>query len=439
MFKRFSLILILLLVSLGSADLTIENWQQRTALSPTSIEQEINWTLSADTEPNSYYNSWSYIFDPLQQIEIKELYVNGSLGKYQFAENRLQIELPKVRNKEKVQITLKYRELENNDLYFCQQYITIPTWAAGATSKLSVTIPNNTSLCGGPQKFTRNKNTFSWAGVVPAEGISELFQYTARQTRWQIQKNIQISGSGTTQGFEIYLPFYFTTGQNKVLKNEIQTSLPELSKTASQNYQVFKFRSLNKITITLTAEINTGEEFYKFELPIRPEYLALSPKTAEIAGQLAKNILAKKDDRPVHVKLAQWVHEYITYDYGYQGRKMTVQQIFATRKGVCEHYSQLYIALCRAAGIPALELSGYAYTKGLTSGPQGWGAHSWVLVYVNGKWTQLDPTWNLTTGIVPVSHIALYINEFNPYSYMLRDYYGRLFVDENEIEIKELP
>lgn len=438
MFRRFSLILILLLVSLGNSDLTIENWQQRTDLSPNLIEQEINWTLSADTEPNSYYNSWSYIFDPLQKIEIKEIYVNGSLGKYQFAGNRLQIELPKVQNKEKVQITLKYRELENNNLYFCQQYITIPKWVAGAASKLSVTIPNNTSLCGRLRKFSRNNNSFFWTGIVPPEGLSELFQYTSRQAHWQIHKNIQISGSGTTQGFEIYLPLYFTTGQNKVLKNELLSSLPELSKTISQNYQVFKFKSLNKITMTLTAQINTGEEFYKFELLTKPEYLTLSPKTAEITNQLAKNILAQKDDLPAHIKLAQWVHEYLTYDYGYQGRKMTVPQIFATRKGVCEHYSQLYIALCRAAGIPAIELSGFAYTKGLTSAPQGWGPHSWVLVYVNGKWIQIDPTWNLATGIVPVSHIAFYINELNPYSYMLRNYYGRLFVDENEIEIKEL-
>ena len=67
--------------------------------------------------------------------------------------------------------------------------------------------------------------------------------------------------------------------------------------------------------------------------------------------------------------------------------------------GDCTEHTVLFIALARAAGIPARICSGIAFAQ-----QDAFYYHFWAEVYV-GRWVQMDPTWGQT--IADANHIQL--------------------------------
>ena len=72
-------------------------------------------------------------------------------------------------------------------------------------------------------------------------------------------------------------------------------------------------------------------------------------------------------------------------------------------EAICMEFTDLFIALTRAAGIPAREVNGYAYTENPEIQPLSLVAdvlHSWPEYYDFEKnvWIPIDPTWGSTTG-----------------------------------------
>ena len=69
---------------------------------------------------------------------------------------------------------------------------------------------------------------------------------------------------------------------------------------------------------------------------------------------------------------------------------------------VCMEFTDLFIALARAAGIPARELDGYAYTLNPTLRPLSLTKdilHAWPEYFDEKRgWVMVDPTWENTTG-----------------------------------------
>jgi len=63
----------------------------------------------------------------------------------------------------------------------------------------------------------------------------------------------------------------------------------------------------------------------------------------------------------------------------------------STRKGDCGEHTALFVALCRAAGVPAREVAGLAYAPAGAGGSLG--GHAWGEVYVGGEWVAMDPTF----------------------------------------------
>lgn len=69
---------------------------------------------------------------------------------------------------------------------------------------------------------------------------------------------------------------------------------------------------------------------------------------------------------------------------------------------VCMEFTDLFIAMARAAGIPARELNGYAYTANTTLRPLSLTKdvlHAWPEYFDERRgWVMVDPTWENTTG-----------------------------------------
>lgn len=126
------------------------------------------------------------------------------------------------------------------------------------------------------------------------------------------------------------------------------------------------------------------------------------PSDSPFFIRLAQNITeGKSTDFEKISALAQWVHEYITYDLSFADKNMSVAQIMLERRGVCGDYSLLFTTLSRSLGYPSRFVNGYAYSDVQNE----WIGHAWAEVYL-GKWVSVDPTW-LEVGRLDATHVAL--------------------------------
>lgn len=105
-----------------------------------------------------------------------------------------------------------------------------------------------------------------------------------------------------------------------------------------------------------------------------------------------------KRDKPLETVLAihDWVAKEITYDTAATRLPRIppkqASEVLLTRSGVCEHFSCLFAALCRANGIPAAVVRGFARQEN-----EPWPLrpnHAWNEVLINGRWLTVDVTWD---------------------------------------------
>ncbi len=106
-------------------------------------------------------------------------------------------------------------------------------------------------------------------------------------------------------------------------------------------------------------------------------------------------------------KIYRYVVKNLEYDYQLVKRgnlrKGALGVLEKPRQSVCSDFTDLFIALCRAAGIPAREMAGYGFSdnpkfKELSQSSDL--LHSWP-EYFDQKtqsWIMVDPTWEKTSG-----------------------------------------
>ncbi len=100
------------------------------------------------------------------------------------------------------------------------------------------------------------------------------------------------------------------------------------------------------------------------------------------------------------------VGSMLTYETGATEVGTSVEEIFARRRGVCQDFAHLALAVYRSLGVPARYVSGYLYAADSSSGevPDDDGdlevaTHAWVEVAIPGfGWWGLDPTNQLVAG-----------------------------------------
>ena len=87
------------------------------------------------------------------------------------------------------------------------------------------------------------------------------------------------------------------------------------------------------------------------------------------------------------------VYREFAYEPGATTVQTHVNEVLRDRRGVCQDFAHVMLAMCRALGIPALYVSGYLYNgpRELLRGAQA--SHAWCEVFVPGLgWRGLDPT-----------------------------------------------
>lgn len=93
--------------------------------------------------------------------------------------------------------------------------------------------------------------------------------------------------------------------------------------------------------------------------------------------------------------------------------------VLKERKGDCNEHTYLFVALARAAGIPARVHVGLVYQN------NAFYYHAWPAVFV-GEWIEMDPTFG--QRIVDATHITLLTGELQV-QIRLAALFGRLFID----------
>ncbi|QDS87388.1 Transglutaminase-like superfamily protein [Rosistilla ulvae] len=84
--------------------------------------------------------------------------------------------------------------------------------------------------------------------------------------------------------------------------------------------------------------------------------------------------------------ICNWTFDYLTYTPGSTGPTTTACDVLLQRTGVCRDYAHVAISLCRAMGIPARYVAGYAVHL------QPPDFHGFFEAYLDGRWFLFDAT-----------------------------------------------
>jgi hypothetical protein len=154
--------------------------------------------------------------------------------------------------------------------------------------------------------------------------------------------------------------------------------------------------------------------------------------SAEIV-EIANNL---KDENKTVSQNAYEAYKFVLsnldYDFNlvkgdYIDRKGALSALIESENNGCMEFTDLFISIARAMGIPARQLSGYAISS--DTGPEkplslnlkgGDLLHSWAEFYDPAYgWIPVDPTWGDTSGIdyftkLDTNHFVFTINGTNP-------------------------
>ncbi len=107
--------------------------------------------------------------------------------------------------------------------------------------------------------------------------------------------------------------------------------------------------------------------------------------------------LKKVDAKATALELCSYIAAKYTYDNEASPSAGYIPDLLAVSggsSGMCYDFAALYTAMCRSVGIPCKLAMGYSDYIG----PEKY--HAWCLVYIDGQWNMIDPSYSLTQGSV---------------------------------------
>ena len=93
--------------------------------------------------------------------------------------------------------------------------------------------------------------------------------------------------------------------------------------------------------------------------------------------------------------IVDYVHNRLSFGYGYARPTRTAAQAHEERVGVCRDFAHLAITLCRCMNIPARYVNGYLGDIGVPVYPAPMDFSAWLEVVLDGKWYTFDPRHNM--------------------------------------------
>lgn len=184
------------------------------------------------------------------------------------------------------------------------------------------------------------------------------------------------------------------TGDPEVANRTVRT-LPTLERIANRALTE-RYQFDGTARFDAAAGLDETEESLK-------AWLRLPTSSNPRAWALARSWLESRPDATPAERVAQLMGWLQDGDFSYTlapallGQHTVDEFLFDTREGFCEHFSNAFVFLARALGLPARVVTGY---QGAEANPSGgyWivrqsDAHAWAEIWLAGRgWTRFDPT-----------------------------------------------
>jgi transglutaminase-like putative cysteine protease len=240
----------------------------------------------------------------------------------------------------------------------------------------------------------------------------------------------QLSNTGINAVFGPFQIFDFTLFYN--LKNpnfslgETEIALPPDTAFQKLTYQKIEPQPLNirvdedgnwlakyrlkpheKMKITVVGKVKIFAQPEKNFPPPSQESLAKNLGPAPFWEVDSPEIRQKAKNLKTPKEVYDFVVKTLNYDFNRVNqqveRRGAVGALANPNQAICMEFADLFVALSRAAGIPAREVEGFAYTTDSRLRPLSLMAdvlHAWPEYYDEKRqvWIPVDPTWEKTTG-----------------------------------------
>jgi hypothetical protein len=265
------------------------------------------------------------------------------------------------------------------------------------------------------------KPSFIKPDITPKYGnLSNVLSFT--------KNDLGTSGISITFGnYQVYgFDLTYHLGNSNLFPVKTEIALP-----AQNNYQDVIIDQINPkpINVTLDKDGNWLAEYHlsasqKINIQVRGKArLKLTPSQENITNEQISEYLKpqtywetdnqKIKDLAMQLKTPKEIYNFVvnnlTYDFSAvssdKKRLGAVATLQNPTQAVCLEFTDLFVAIARAAGIPAREVDGFANTQNTKERPLSLIQdilHAWPEYYDFEKktWIMVDPTWGNTTGKV---------------------------------------
>lgn len=132
------------------------------------------------------------------------------------------------------------------------------------------------------------------------------------------------------------------------------------------------------------------------------EELTFARNSAQLARFLSSNDLGDRSTDPLSAlkRLNSVIFSAFDYEVGVTQVHSPIDQALEAKRGVCQDFAHIMIAVARAWGVPARYVSGYLHHSRRDKDRSGEDAtHAWVEAYLPSiGWVGFDPTNNILAG-----------------------------------------
>ncbi|MBI5358281.1 transglutaminase family protein [Candidatus Amesbacteria bacterium] len=253
--------------------------------------------------------------------------------------------------------------------------------------RLAFSSPNPESNNGEIMVITHNQG--AQYGVVAAFGDFQTYEFNLSYT---IDKSQTIS-----------LPS--DSGYQRIFYDNIEPMPDNITIDIDGNWRAFyEVKNKEKKSIRVSGRANILSESSQFipsvgyhDLTKYTKPTTYWPSDNETFSSLAKTYKTPQD-------IYEFVIKTLKYDKSKKPiRSGALEALNKPDSALCTEFSDLFITMSRAAGIPARELNGFAYTSNPELRPLSLSGidvlHAWPQYwdFAKSTWISVDPTWEVTT------------------------------------------
>ena len=439
-------LIFLFLTSKSYAGVKILEWEEDSKL--TNFGRNSKFLIKIQAEnllENQIIDSFSINNSSSKIMQISGVKVNAISARSLSSPGSFEVFFDKpLKNNQFAFIEYEIKDSSNKiNKYIRQEPFYIPEFASGAMAKVyldfgeSPEFPSSQELISSHNKVKIENKKIFYEGIVPNKGIQEILKITDSSKSWNVSIKSKIILNNSEGELEITAPYLFRGGAQEVNNQTIGANKVPKKHITNRDNDVLTFDikpSDKEIIIQNKATINTGKKYIvKNNRPI-DKYLEVSEGEKILLKPILQKIITdpQYDFMPLHAKIVNYVNKTLKYDLSYFGKLLTVEQILQTKSGVCSEFATLFNALARVAKIPSSIVHGYAFGE-----YDKFESHAWNMIYVDGNWINVDPTWNLSAGVVSSSHIYIKDNRKEELLIQFKGNGSDIKI-ERDFEIKEI-